>query len=89
MIKTTASRFKTQLGKYMRAVRGGGEVLVTDRGEPVAKLVPAKRQRSAARLEVSQGRDPAAGPLGRVEVRAIRYAGPSSLALLRADRDAR
>jgi prevent-host-death family protein len=31
---------KTRLGSYLRRVRGGATLLVTDRGEPVAELRP-------------------------------------------------
>ncbi len=34
---------KTRLGSYLRKVRGGATILVTDRGEPVAELRPIAR----------------------------------------------
>jgi prevent-host-death family protein len=38
---TVASReLKNRLGRYLRLVREGEEVRVTDRGEPVAFIVP-------------------------------------------------
>jgi prevent-host-death family protein len=33
---------KTRLGTYLRRVRGGATLLVTDRGEPVAELRPVE-----------------------------------------------
>ena len=35
-----ARELKTRLGRYLRRVREGRTVLVTDRGEPVAELRP-------------------------------------------------
>jgi prevent-host-death family protein len=34
------SQLKAELSRYIARVRGGEEVVVTDRGRPVAKLVP-------------------------------------------------
>lgn len=35
------AQLKARLSEYLARVRAGDEVLVTDRGRPVAKLVPA------------------------------------------------
>lgn len=43
MIKIAISRLKASLSEYLRAVRAGEEVVITDRGRPVAKIVPIKR----------------------------------------------
>lgn len=32
--------FKTQLTRYLRLAREGGTITITDRGQPVARLVP-------------------------------------------------
>lgn len=32
--------FRANLGAHLRSVRAGGEVLILDRGRPVARLVP-------------------------------------------------
>jgi len=34
------------LSKYLAQVKGGGEILITERGKPVAKLVPLNRSAS-------------------------------------------
>jgi prevent-host-death family protein len=40
-MKTTAiSELKAHLSEYLKQVKGGNEVLVTDRGKPVARIVP-------------------------------------------------
>lgn len=41
-MKTTAgvADLKANLSRYLDRIRRGGEVIVTDRGEPVARLVP-------------------------------------------------
>jgi len=43
MRKTVGAReLKTRLGRYLRAVRSGSTIVVTDRGEPVAELRPIR-----------------------------------------------
>lgn len=43
-MKTAAvSELKALLSKYLLKVKAGEEVLVTDRGKPIAKIVPIKR----------------------------------------------
>lgn len=37
----SVSDLKANLSRYLREVRRGGEIQVTDRGTPVARLVPA------------------------------------------------
>lgn len=90
MVKTTASNFKAKMGKFMRVVRAGKEVLITDRSEPVAKLVPLRAAKEeVASLSVSQPRDPNAPPLGQIEVRGLAYRGTDTTQLLREDREHR
>jgi prevent-host-death family protein len=40
MVKVSISSLKARLSDYVRLVRNGEEVLVTDRGVPVARIVP-------------------------------------------------
>jgi prevent-host-death family protein len=53
-----ARELKTRLGTYLRRVREGRTVLVTDRGEPIAELRPLPRDTSvaAALLKLSSKR---------------------------------
>jgi prevent-host-death family protein len=87
-VRTSSSRLKAKLGQYMRAVRAGKEIVVTDRDEPVARLVPYRERASGTADEPALERppDPAAPPLGEVKVQSIRYRGKSSTSLLAADR---
>ena len=41
MTTASISELKTNLSRYLREVRRGGEVQALDRGVPVARLVPA------------------------------------------------
>jgi prevent-host-death family protein len=41
---------RADLSKWVQRVRRGDEVVVTDRGTPVARLVPAKGERTLDRL---------------------------------------
>lgn len=43
-MKTAAvSKLKAHLSDYLNQVKAGAEVLITDRGKPVARLVPISR----------------------------------------------
>ena len=42
MVKAAVSEVKASLSKYLAKVKRGQEVVVTDRGHPVAKLVPIR-----------------------------------------------
>jgi prevent-host-death family protein len=87
-IRTSSSRLRAKLGQYMRAVRAGKEIVVTDRDEPVARLVPYRERvpGTADEPALERPRDPAAPPLGEVKVQSIRYRGKLSKSLLAEDR---
>ena len=86
MTKVSSSHLKARLGKYLRYVRAGKELVVTDRDLPVARLVPVEAAGYDDTLPVWQLRDPAAPRLGSVEVRGIPYRGTDTTALLREER---
>jgi len=90
MTKVTASQFKAELGKYMRTVRAGGSVLVTDRGIPVARFEPVDSGKKTASSHSESERfimpDPSAPAFGDVVLKGIKYRGPDSLKLLLTDR---
>lgn len=47
-MRTVGSReFKNRMGRYMKAVRQGQSLLLTERGKPVAKVVPPDPEPSA------------------------------------------
>lgn len=52
-MKTTGiAELKAQLSRYLAQVKGGQEVVITERGEPVAKLVPLRKgERRESRRE--------------------------------------
>jgi prevent-host-death family protein len=90
MEKTTASHFKAKLGHYMRIVRGGEEVVVTDRERPIARLIPYDEASRGPAIRVVQRPSPGTPPLGEVQVRAVRPAAETdSTGVLRDDRDRR
>jgi prevent-host-death family protein len=45
---------KTRLGSYLREVRRGQTIVVTDRGEPVAELRPITRAKSGDGAELDR-----------------------------------
>jgi len=40
---TAISKLKASLSHYLTMVKSGEEIVITDRGKPVAKIVPLKR----------------------------------------------
>lgn len=89
--RASSSMLKAKMGQYMRAVRAGEEIVVTDRDQPVARLVPYRQAepRSGEEVQVAQAKDPAAPPFSKVEVQPIRYRGRPTTSLLAADRKRR
>lgn len=55
MTSAGVAELKAQLSRYLTAVKAGEEVLITDRGRPVARLVPPSGG-SAASDEEELGR---------------------------------
>jgi prevent-host-death family protein len=56
---------KAHLSRYLAEVRDGAEVTVTDRGRPVARLVPASRSHARLAELIAQGLvTPASEPKG-------------------------
>ena len=55
MPTAAVSDLKARLSEYLKRVRGGAEILITDRGRPVARLVPVAKRKtkreSLARME--------------------------------------
>jgi prevent-host-death family protein len=46
-VKSTAiTNLKASLSKYLRLVKAGEEILVTERGKPVAKIIPVKESKN-------------------------------------------
>ena len=46
MVKTNISTMKSQLSRYIDRVKGGQEVVISERDRPVAKLVPYHARKS-------------------------------------------
>lgn len=45
MTRVPISRLKAKLSEYLASVRAGEEIIVTDRGRPVARVVPIRGAR--------------------------------------------
>lgn len=59
MTSVNIAKLKAQLSRYLRAVRKGEEIIVTDHQQPIAKIVPLQPE-SIGGLEVRKAtRDPA------------------------------
>ena len=89
MTRVASSQLKANLGRYLRAVRAGREIIVTDRDQPVARLVPYETPVVKAGLQIYRASDPAAPPFGEVQIQGVRVPGLNSTEMLRADRDKR
>jgi prevent-host-death family protein len=57
-MKRTASvvQFKARLSEYLRLVKGGGEVLITERGVPIVRVTPLDdaERKSTRRLRLTR-----------------------------------
>jgi prevent-host-death family protein len=97
-MKTVGLReLKNRLSEYVRHVRNGETVTVTDRGEVVAELVPARRHESvhpgleemARRGEIRLGKPSTPEERARIYRKMPPVGGVSSKELLDWDRDER
>lgn len=50
MMNVSVSKLKAHLSRYVEAAAKGGEIVITDRGKPVAMLRPLRRDLRDARL---------------------------------------
>lgn len=50
MRKVGSREFKNRMGTYLRAVRNGHTLIITDRGKAVAQVGPAEEKGSTAKL---------------------------------------
>jgi prevent-host-death family protein len=86
------AQMKAKLSEYLRQVKSGGEVVITERGVPVARLVPlesderrATREERLIRASILR---PAQGPRKKLGMPKIREgAGAAVLEALLAERD--
>ena len=46
MPTAAVSDLKARLSEYLKRVKGGAEILITDRGRPVARLVPVSSHKT-------------------------------------------
>lgn len=93
-MKTTANvvQMKARLSEYLRQVKGGGEVVITERGIPIARLMPlAPDEKRATRedrlIRAGVLRPPAAKRKGLGTPKLKRGGGAAVLAALLAERD--
>ena len=88
-----ARELKTRLGRYLRLVRRGARLVVTDRGEPIAELRPLETDVSGndagiAALE-ALGVLTRPGKAGLAPFRALRSSGRSLSAAISEEREDR
>jgi len=83
MEKVSVSRLKNQLSVYLRKVRGGQTVLVTDRNKPIASLQPVVPLAGDAEwitrlVELGIASAPKAPPISIEQIRRIRPTAPGA-----------
>lgn len=54
MLKTSVSDLKASASEYLARVKAGEEILVTDRGKPIAKIIPLRRSELSADVRMAQ-----------------------------------
>ena len=79
------ARFKAQLSSYLRSVRKGNELVITDRDRPVARVLPYSEPAAKGELQVVEPvRDPSG--LKDLRFRPVRGIKTDIVALLLEDR---
>jgi prevent-host-death family protein len=78
LVEVGIRELRTHLGDYLEHVRGGGEVVVTDRGAAVARIVSIGEGRALDRLIAEGLVTPAARPTRGTPKRRVRAAGSVS-----------
>ncbi len=81
MVRVKTAAFKLHLGKYLRAVRGGEEIVVLDRDQPVARVIPWDAGSAAEPLSIEEPAKGAPRP-GAVAISPVRASGPVTALLL-------
>lgn len=54
MISVKVGTFRNQLSKYLRKVRQGTEIVITDRETPIGKVVPISSGKNEERLVMDE-----------------------------------
>jgi prevent-host-death family protein len=79
MVEVGIRDFRNQLSRWLEVVKGGRDVLITDRGRPVARLIPATASRPLDRLIAMGLVQPASEPRQPIDPkRRIRVKGSVS-----------
>lgn len=79
---------RANLSRWLREVRSGREVVVTDRGEPVARLLPAAERRDPVEELVARGlASPPLAPAEPIDPRKLPKPSGSVTEVLLAMRD--
>lgn len=74
MKRVPISRLKARLSEYLEAVKAGEEVIVTDRGRPVARIAPvagSEERGSRVRMLVRTGQARPPDVEGGIDVKGI------------------
>ncbi len=86
MIKAATAKFKAKLSHYLRVVRTGQEVIITDRDHPVARVVPFEASVAPKEQLIVRPRNPNAPRFADIKIRKVSYRGPDPVEMLLEDR---
>jgi prevent-host-death family protein len=73
----SVSELKARLSEHLRRVRAGEELLVTDRGQPVARLVPVWADEADDRLRALEAAGLVRRGTGRIPLDLLEVDGPA------------
>jgi antitoxin (DNA-binding transcriptional repressor) of toxin-antitoxin stability system len=82
MKSVNIAKFKAELGKYLGYVRGGEEIIVLDRKDPLARVIPFK-ERAARGMEIQEA---TTDPRGLFAIHPNSIPGTDSLRFLKEER---
>lgn len=83
-----ARELKNRLGKYLKQVREGGTLIITDRGQPIAELCPLPTDPQKAAWERLYASGAATRPTGKLRrPRPLKFPGVTLSDLIREERD--
>jgi len=77
-VQVGVRQLRDHLSRYLEQVAAGGEIVVTERGRPIARIVPAAESPLDRLVAAGLVRPPLRAKVAASELRRVRPAGPVS-----------
>jgi prevent-host-death family protein len=77
-VRVGMRELRDRLKHYVEAARGGEDVIITDHGRPVARLIALQRERPVDRLIAAGLATPPSRPKGKIDWAPVAGSGPVS-----------